>query len=218
MPSIAGHRVRPIYIALNVLNSCHSSSCVELGDTRVICGVRRPQQLVQEYRGDRGRVDCEVHRVSSEGTKDDESLELDLSLALQGVAEQLVILESIPQLLVEVTLEIIHDGGALWDALSTALATALVVGGIEMRDMFSACSAALLHDGTVVVDPSLAEEESAKSMVVVCCSLSTNQIVYSKHVGAAEVSTLSQLIDVAVSGCTARKDHILSQLKGNESM
>lgn len=208
------NEVRPFHIAVNVLSSCHSSAAVEIGNTRVLCAVKRPQQLVQEYRGDRGRIACEVHRVTSSSEKDDDTRELDLSLALDGVTEQLVRLEMIPQLLVEVALEIVQDDGALWDALSTALATALSVGGFEMWDMFSACSAALLQDGTMVIDVRKEEEKYAKAMVVVCSSLTTKQIVYLHHQGATDVSIMSQLVHAALSGSEARKGHFLAQVRG----
>eukprot|EP00796_Vickermania_ingenoplastis_P011040 gene11040-7673_t len=197
-------------------NHCHSSSCVEVGDTRVICAVRPPQQLVQEYRGDRGRVVCEVHRVTSAGQRDDETLELDLALALEGVAEQLVMLEDLPQLLIEVTLEIIRDEGAIWDALSTALAVALAAGGFGMLDLFSSCSAALLDDGAVVVDVTRDEEERARASVTVCSSLNSNQIVFMRHCGSVETSTLSQLVHTALSGTQARKEGILKEIRAQK--
>lgn len=206
--------VRPLHIAVNVLSSCHSSAAVEIGNTRVLCAVKRPQQLVQEYRGDRGRIACEVHRVTSSGEKDDDTRELDLSLALEGVTEQLVRLETIPQLLVEVTLEIVQEDGALWDALSTALATALAVGGFEMWDMFSACTAALLDDGSMIVDVRKAEEAHVTAMVTVCSALTTKQIAYVHHLGTTDLSIMSDLVHSALSGSEARKEHFLAQVRG----
>lgn len=206
--------VRPFHIAINVLSGCHSSAAVEIGGTRVLCAIKRHQQLVQEYRGDRGRIACEVHRVASTSDKEDDVREMDLSLALEGVTEQLVRLESIPQLLVEVTLEIVQDDGALWDALSTALSTALSVGGFEMLDMFSACSAALLEDGSMVVDVRKAEESRAKAMVTVCSALNTKQIAYMHHQGTTDLTIMSQLLQATISGSEARKDHFLTQVRG----
>lgn len=194
------HDVRPAHIALNVVSNCHSSACVEVGNTRVICAVRHPQQLVHEYRGDRGRVSCEVHRVATVGKESDTTVDLDLSLALEGVAEQLVMLENAPQLLMDVTLEVIRDEGALWDALSTALSCALAVGGIDMIDMFSASTAALLDDGSVVVDVLPHEVPRAKVIVVVCTSLHTNQIAYMKHQGGQ-----AKLSNVPAVGRTAAR-------------
>lgn len=209
--------VRPAYIALNVISNCLSSSAVEIGNTRVICAVRPPQQLVQEYRGDRGRVACEVRRVSSGGKKEDQIIEKDLSLAIEGVLEELVMLESMPQLLIEVTLQIICEDGALWDTLTTALSTALAAGGIALKSLFSSCTAALLEDGSVVVDVRKEEERKARVIVVVCASLFSKQIAYMKHQGATEISTLQQLVHTALDGAQARSEHIVSQLKEQEA-
>lgn len=214
----SSREIRPVYIALNPLSKCLSSAAVEIGNTRVICAVRHPQQLIHEYRGDRGRVSCEVHRIDTTGKKDDEALELDLSLALEGVLEQLVLLEDMPQLLVEASLEIIRDDGAVWDALSTGLATALAAGGIPMNDMFSACTAALLDDGSLVADVTKAEEETALALVTVCTSLHSHQIAYLRQHGSIELSTLQQLTSTAISGCEARAKHIMSQLKEQENL
>lgn len=214
----ASREIRPVYIALNPLSKCLSSAAIEVGNTRVICAVRHPQQLVHEYRGDRGRVSCEVHRIDNAGRKDDEAFELDLSLALECVAEQLVMLEEMPQLLVEVSLEIIRDDGALWDALSTGLATALAAGGIPMNDIFSACTAGLLKDGSLVADVTKEQEDVALALVTVCASLHSHQIAYLRHQGSIEVSTLQQLTTTAMVGCEARAPHIMSQLKDQESL
>ena len=145
--------VRAPHIAVNILRNCHSSCCVELGQTRVICAISPPQQLIHEYRGKRGRIAVHLHHAlnniindnmmgansnnnnndssnvntykngngnlstflpsSSSSTPSSSSLLLfaaqddnvsntdrALALALEGVAEQVVNLCSIPQLLV----------------------------------------------------------------------------------------------------------------------
>lgn len=206
--------VRPIHLAVNMLANCHSSCCVEVGGTRVICALKAPQQLTQEYRGDRGRITCDVHRPTLRG---DDTLEQDLSLALEGVVEQLVVLESLPQLLLETVLEVVADegGGTLFDALSTALAATLAAGGVEMLDVFSSCTAALLDDGTLSADVTAGEERRAKVMVTVCAGLHTQTLGYVHHQGSAEAETLEQLVELALAGCEARAPHILSQLKAS---
>ncbi|KAK7200572.1 exosome-associated protein 4 [Novymonas esmeraldas] len=205
--------VRAIHVATNVLANCHSSACVEIGQTRVLCGVRPPQQLVQEYRGTRGRVSCQVHRTSASSSGLDNSGDRDMALALEGVAEQAVVLEHIPQLLVEVLIEIVHDDGASWDAASTALCAALTAGGVELYDTFSACTAALRHDGTIVVDLTREETAAATASVVVCSGLSLGGMYYCCHHGACEVTTLTQLAHAAMRGIQVRRVPLLEQLR-----
>ncbi|KAG5464339.1 hypothetical protein LSCM1_00521 [Leishmania martiniquensis] len=205
--------VRAIHVATNVLANCHSSACVEIGQTRVLCGVRPPQQLVQEYRGTRGRVSCQVHRSLAYSSNHDHSCDRDMALALEGVAEQAVVLGRIPQLLVEVLIEVVHDDGAVWDAAATALCAALTAGGAEVYDTFSACSAALRHDGAIIVDPTREEAATAMASVVVCSGLSLGGMYYCCHKGACETATMSQLLQAAMKGLQVRKASLLEQIR-----
>lgn len=206
--------VRAIHVATNMLANCHSSACVEVGQTRVLCGVRPPQQLVQEYRGTRGRVSCQLRRTSALAAAADNSADRDMALALEGVAEQVVVLERIPQLLVEVLIEIVHDDGAVWDAAATALSAALTAGGVELYDTFTACSAAVRPDGAIVADLTLEEEAAATARVVVCGGLSLGGVYYMCHQGACEAATMSQLVQTATKGMQLRKPLLLEQLRG----
>lgn len=208
--------VRAIHVAVNVLANCHSSACVEIGQTRVLCGVRPPQQLVQEYRGTRGRVSCHVHRTAASaaaGAGQDNSADRDMALALEGVAEQAVVLERIPQLLVEVLIEVVHDDGAVWDAAATALSAALTAGGVEMYDTVTACSAAVRPDGAIVVDLTQEEEAAATARVVVCGGLSLGGVYYMCHQGACEAATMGQLVQAATKGMQLRKSLLLEQMR-----
>lgn len=215
--------VRALHLVLNVVGNCHSSACVEVGRTRVIAVVRPPKQLVQEYRGNRGRVSCMVHRAPtgaeaatagvSGRTDANASAERDLALALEGVAEQIVVLESIPQLLLEVVLEIVSDDGGLWDAASTAMSAALAAGGFDMYGLFTACSAGLLADGSVAVDLTSAEERNVDVSLTLCMNLGTGAVLYLAQRGSCELATLQQLLEAAQCGVLARRESILGQLK-----
>ncbi|KPI85596.1 putative exosome-associated protein 4 [Leptomonas seymouri] len=206
--------VRAIHVVTNVFANCHSSACVEIGQTRVLCGVRPPQQLVQEYRGTRGRVSCRVNRTSaSSSAAVDNSADRDMALALEGVAEQAVVLERIPQLLVEVLIEVVHDDGAVWDAATTALSAALAAGGVELYDTFTACSAAVRPDGAIVVDLTQEEEAAATARVVVCGGVSLGGVYYVCQQGVCEVATMGQLVQAATKGMQVRRALLLEQIR-----
>lgn len=210
---VAPNKVRAIHVVTNVLANCHSSSCVEIGKTRVLCGVRPPQQLVQEYRGTRGRVSCQVHHTHTASSEVDGAVERDMALALEGVMEQIVLLETIPQLLIEVLIEVINDDGAVWDAAATAMSAALAAGGIEMHDTFSCCTAGLTREGAVAVDLTKEEEREAVARVVVCSSLTLGGVLYCSHQGSCDAATVAQLATAAIEGSLVRKDFLLEQLR-----
>ncbi|ORC91312.1 exosome-associated protein 4 [Trypanosoma theileri] len=209
--------VRCPHIALDVLGQCHSSACVEIGNTRVICAVHHPQQLVDEYRGNRGRVACTVRRSTSAAQRGLNARavvtpEKDMALALEGVAEQVMMLEKIPQLLVEVVVEILAEDGAVWDAVTTSMSAALARGGFEMYDIFSACSAALLQDGALVTDPDAGEEGNARATALVCMMLNSGEVCYLLHRGLCEPGTVTELVTSALKGGLSRRSEISTQL------
>ncbi|KEG09047.1 putative exosome-associated protein 4, putative,3 exoribonuclease [Trypanosoma grayi] len=213
--------VRHPHIALNILGQCHSSACVELGNTRVICAVHHPQQLVDEYRGNRGRVACTVRRSTAASHhaptfRTIVTPEKDMALALEGVAEQVVVLEKIPQLLVEVVVEILAEDGGLWNAVAISMSAALASGGFDMYDVFSACSSALLRDGAMVADPDGAEGSNAQATAVVCVMLNSGDICYSSHQGACEPGTVSDLLSSAMKGALSHRAAISAQLGNQE--
>ncbi|CBH18117.1 exosome-associated protein 4, putative [Trypanosoma brucei gambiense DAL972] len=209
--------VRYPHIVLNVLGQSYSSACIEVGSTRVVCAVHHPQQLIDEYRGSRGRVACTVRRSSRAqkhglAFRADVTPEKDLALALEGVVEQAVVLEKIPQLLVEVVVEILAEDGGLWDAIATGVCAALASGGFEMYDTFSACGAALLPDGSIVTDPSATEWNTAKATAVTCAMLNSGNMCFTAQRGSCEPTTALDLVTAALKGTLARKNVISSQL------
>lgn len=237
--------VRAPHVAVNILRNCHSSCCVELGQTRVICAISPPQQLIHEYRGKRGRIAVHLHHAMNSinndnsskhnsnndivstftpstssflflASRDDNLNNTDraLALALQGVAEQVVNLNSIPQLLVQVFIEVIHDDGAVLDAATLAMSSALAQGQFEMKDMFAACSAGVMKcGGQIVTDLRHYEEMQASVQVNVVTTLTTNRIVYFTQCGSCEPTTLLQLMETAMNGVQQRKQFWLSQLR-----
>lgn len=247
-PPSRAREVRALHLALNPLAHGHSSACVEIGSTRVLCLVRPPQQLVHEYRGDRGRVSCRLersvrssidavaghaapstahrprsrrglsrhsrHRTGQAMVSMSDAELKAMGLALEGVAEQLVMLDAVPQLLIEVVLVILRDdGGAVWDAASTAMAAALARGGFAMWDLCSACSAGVLCDGSLVCDLDASEQAEARVTVTVCVSLTRGGVVYMNCRGMCEPSTLTQLTQAAMRGVTCRRESLLTQMR-----
>ncbi|EPY35080.1 exosome-associated protein 4 [Strigomonas culicis] len=132
---------------------------------------------------------------------------------MEGVAEQVVQLERLAQLLVEVVFEIVSEDGALWDAAATALSAALAVGGFDMYETFSACSAGVSDQGTLLTDLTAEQEASAANVVTVVCSLATGNLLYVHQSGLCDVSTLESLVQQATQGVALRKECVLQQLR-----
>ncbi|CAD2213064.1 exosome complex component MTR3, animal type [Angomonas deanei] len=213
-------QLRKPHIAFNVVGNCLANTCVELGKTRVICVVRPPQQLVQEYRGDTGRISIQVHRAAASaaaatmiGSGDMVARnDRDFALALEGVAEKMVRVEKISQLLIEVLFEVVNDDGGLWDAATIALSTAFAAGGIEMYDLFAACSVGIDESGSFLVDLTTADEKRCSNVVTVCSTLTTGVLLYLEQQGTCELSTLQNMLQRATETVGARKAVIQEQL------
>lgn len=214
----SAREIRPTHIVAGCLSNCTSSSCVEIGTSRVLCCLRGPQQLTSEHRGTRGRIVCNVLKEPyatarrQPQTFRNQIADKEIDTILEGVAEQLVILESIPQLQYEMTFDVVSsEGDDDLPALTAAMSVALMEAGVEMRDLATACGAALRDDGTILLDPTVPEGKGSLSYVLVIASSSTGTILYCNQRGGAEAMVAMDLFDVAVAGCLARRGGLLLQ-------
>ena len=206
--------IRALHLCRDFHADCASSSCVEIGDNRVLCVVRGPFQLISEQRGSRGRVFCAVDVTDSESNSSVAAISGDfLSLALESVAEHVALLEAFPQLAFSCRLHVLSSDGADLSALCTALCAALISAGVELKNLFSAGTAALSCDGTVILDPTAAELASSMAFCSVVATAS-GDICHVTHKGHTSPSVLSLLMGSATEVCMARKDEIKAQLRG----
>ena len=189
-------------IQLGVVSDCAGSASVEQGKSHVVCCVRGPVQLTSEYRGAKGKVSVTVSisPFALKTRRDSKSmssvsLEKALGYVMEGICEQVVVLESFPQLCFELSAVVILSeaqgrGGDKGEAdvlaadigaLSTAVCAALTAAGVELKDVFTGVSMATLQQANAnncqqVVDPTGDELSSATSVSSFVVGTSTSAV------------------------------------------
>lgn len=213
--------VRPLYVTSgsHVSSSGSISACVECGESRVMCSLRGPQQLVSEPRGQRGKVVCSVTYAPYAGatrkapTARQANATKDVDLMLEGIAEQMVCLEDIPQIQFELVFHVLSsdDNGDV-AALTAAMVMSLAKACIPLKDVVAASTTALMPSGVVTSDPTAQELLESTASCTVVAGTSTGDICYARHSGNVDVSAALQLLDVAVAGAMLRRDEMRAAL------
>ena len=224
-------QLRPFSITSKVIPYCFSSVAVEVCGTRVVCCIRGPQQLTSEFRPHKGKVSCTVHFApfvaggavenknnSSASKKYAAGVEKELALILEGITEQWVLLETLPQLQLEALFEVLSVDGCVLSALVSALNAALILGGLDVVDIVASSTvASMMSKGegdamVLVCDPTLGELVAATSHCTVVACTSTGQILYVNCDGPTTVEVCSGLVNAAVECCRYQREVVVSQL------
>jgi ribonuclease PH len=201
--------MRPIQVVTNVLSSrCIGSAAAEVGATRVICAVRGPQPLVTEYRGNHGKVACLVHRSPFARKLRRGDSEIDLSRTLQSIAEKVVLLERFPQLMYDVTFEIISSDGADKAVAIVAMSAALAAAGIEQRDLVAGCSAIITGDNRVLLDAEPdAQIDPLQTSVFVAAAVHRGDVCYFEVEGAPRgIEYIKKATQMCTEACALQRD------------
>uniref|UniRef100_A0A2P2I820 Exosome complex component MTR3-like n=1 Tax=Hirondellea gigas TaxID=1518452 RepID=A0A2P2I820_9CRUS len=155
--------VRKIYMGLSNISQAKGSSYVEVGDTKVICGVYGPREMAPSNTFKlTGQVCCEVklapfaYHVRRSPVPDRQVKEL--STQLKETFQAAIVLEQYPKAQIDVHVTVIEDGGGLLSACINAATLALCDANIHMYDVVVAATL-VWHAGRIYLDPSLQEEE-----------------------------------------------------------
>lgn len=215
-----------------IANSC-GSACAQIGGNKVVCSIRGPLQLTTEYRGNKGKIVCNVSyapfalnnglRLDPQNSSRGISSDRDLSFALEGICEQVVVLETFPQLYYELNFVVLSsEGGDDLPVLCSAACSALLQAGVEMSDVFAGSSSALCSDPelhssgpsssspTIIVDPSYAERLSCPAVCSVVATTSTGKTLFYSHEGSTRPETISSMFQHAVAGCIAQRETLVN--------
>lgn len=204
--------LRPLFLVANCLTNCVSSACAEVGGSRVVACLRGPQQLTTEARGHRGKVICSVNKSTyAEARRENahfhRTLQLkELDVVLEGIAEQIVCLETLPQLQLELTFDITtHDAAGELTALVATMVVCLANAGVAMKELACAGSAALMSDGTLCLDPSVDEHAGAVAVCNVVVLGRTGEVCFANTSGNVDAAVALDLLDTAASAAEARR-------------
>lgn len=206
--------VRPIFLRGSVLSSATGSAYFEAGSTKVFCSVYGPRATPTsislkasvvcdirwaEFARSRsgGSGEGEWRELSGELYATDEERELGASLSRALAAS--VILERYPKSKIEVSVFVLEDGGSAFAAAVTAASLALCDAGIELYDLMSGCSAALVADH-LVLDPCVREEDESSSTIVVAYMPSLGRVANIVQTGEMGIDQLAEAVKLCCGG------------------
>ncbi len=179
--------------------------------------------LTVEQRGSKGKISVRVRRApfvvcdeqsgALQAGADSGAHDLALAAALEGILEQTVLLEAIPQLLFELSIEIVGSSVADLPCAAIAANTALIHAGLQCMDVVAGTTVALCGDGSVLFDPRQEELAAAKALCTVCACSGTGAVVYVLQRGAVDAVAALELVEAAAAACVALRETICAQLQ-----
>lgn len=154
--------LRPLFMKVGIVTKAQGSAYIEMGETKLICAVYGPREVLKrEEFSLEGKVSCEFkympfsRKAYSEPKQnfEEKMLSKTISDALKGV----VMLEKFPKAQIDISVQVVQDGGSTLSLAITAASAALTNAGIEMKDMVIGCTLRCFTDQTMVVDPTIDE-------------------------------------------------------------
>ena len=203
--------VRPLFLRAGVTSQAHGSAYVEQGDTKVICAVYGPREVLRkEDFSMKGQLTCEFkfatfscrHRRQHQ----QDSQEKDYSVQILEALEPAVCLHKFPKAQVNIYITVLQNDGSALAASITCAAVALADAEIEMYDLVAGCSSRVLG-GQVLMDPKDLEEYKWQSKnndggsVTVGLMPSLNQISALTSRGEIEFSLVNKAVKQCVDTC-----------------
>lgn len=154
--------LRPVRMAVGLLNKASGSALVEYGETKVLAAVHGPREIPHRHLllPDRAIIRCRYHMLSF-STHERKSpvptrREIELSKVIREALEPVVMSETFPRTAIDVFIEIINADGGTRTAAVTAASLALADAGIPMKDIVVGIAVGKV-DGVIVLD--IDEEE-----------------------------------------------------------
>lgn len=199
-------QLRPIKMAVDVLDRADGSAYVEQGNTKVIAAVYGPRELHPRHKAspETAVVRCRYH-MAPFSTKERKSptpsrREIELSKVIKDALSQTIFLERFPRTSIDVFIEVLEADGGTRCASINACSLALANAGIPIRDLVSAVAVGK-YNGHIILDLNDEEDEAAEADMPVAIMPSFNRVVLLQANGVFTEEEFKQAFNLAVKGC-----------------
>jgi exosome complex component MTR3 len=251
------HTLRPLRLESNVISSASGSALVELGNTKVLCTVTGPVTTAcpqipssLQLKMDEGILYVDVKYTPATGYREDKveavssidpnqqqqhnklhsfmlNRESDLSARVLSALQAAVPLRPYPKCAIAIQLTVLQDDGSILPACVTAASLALTQAGIEVYDLVTACSVAVIlqtggstSDATatavvLLADPTLEEMSVADCVVSLAILPNWKEATVWEQSGAADLSqtVTNEAVNLCRDGCRTMhkllREHLL---------
>ncbi|GLE04320.1 hypothetical protein PINS_up013235 [Pythium insidiosum] len=208
--------MRPTFMKLGVVSGAAGSAYVEFHRTRVVCSVYGPRNDTRSRRefSQEGQLVCDFKYApfadaSGRRERGQDDDELELSSILTQALSPAVMLSKLPKCVVSIFVVVLEsDGGELAAAINCA-SLALVDAAVEMYDVVTAASAAVV-DSRVVLDPCAAEETRGDGKVVLAYMPTLGRLTHTLQSGRLQHAQLQEAVDLCTDACTGLMKNMLT--------
>lgn len=220
------HELRQLCLETNVMSKAYGSSLVELGHTKVLCQVTISTTSIVESGSMNVKVkfaphigrDAVTQRTNAVSPLDSSEvsfgklrsetmqLELDLEKEITTALLPVVNLRKFPKCSVDIQITILQDDGSVLTTCICGSTLALVDANVEIKDMVTSCTVAVIHqkssgDVLFLADPT--QEESTKAQAIICLAMTPNhkEVTLWRQSGRLSSDMANQAIELCRSGC-----------------
>jgi len=194
-----GGHLRPMECELRPLNHADGSARFVFKGTAVLAGVFGPR----EGRAAIKASDESVITVNwNRGDGLSGSREKEYETIVRNILEAVVVRSQDPLCVIEVSLQAVTESGGSLSAAINAAVVAVIDAGVAVEGLCAAVTVALMHDGSILLDPTSGEEGSARGVMTVTLRGHDHALlssVVSGKVGEEELLTAIEAAGDAVS-------------------
>ncbi|XP_020261255.1 exosome complex exonuclease RRP46 homolog [Asparagus officinalis] len=145
------NQLRPLACSRNVLHRAHGSARWSQGDTIVLAAVYGPKAGTRKGEN--------PEKASIEVIWKPKTGQMECEMILKRTLQSICLLSIHPNTTTSVIVQVVGDDGALLPCAINASCAALVDAGIPLKHLAVAISCALAENGSVILDPTLVEEQ-----------------------------------------------------------
>ncbi|MDD3408754.1 exosome complex exonuclease Rrp41 [Methanobrevibacter acididurans] len=210
--------LRPIKIEAGVLKRADGSAYVEMGGNKILASVYGPRSTYMRrfLRPDTGvirvRYNMAPFSVDDRKRPGPDRRSIEISKIAEDALRPALLLESFPNSMVEVSIEVIEAEGGTRCAGITAAAVALADAGVPMKDIPVGCAAGKMDD-KVVLDLSEIEDKEGQADVPIVILPRTEEITLLQADGNLTEDEFEEALDLAIGGCQQIAEYQRKALK-----
>ncbi len=182
------------------------SAYVEMGGNKILASVYGPRSTYMRrfLRPDTGvirvRYNMAPFSVDDRKRPGPDRRSIEISKIAEDALRPALLLESFPNSMVEVSIEVIEAEGGTRCAGITAAAVALADAGVPMKDIPVGCAAGKMDD-KVVLDLSEIEDKEGQADVPIVILPRTEEITLLQADGNLTEDEFEEALDLAIGGC-----------------
>jgi len=207
--------LRTISFRFNPITNADGSVYYEQGLNKILVIVHGPQEQGNANSSgnenssvltESGKLVVNVENASFSGTerkkrRAGDRRTAEMETLLRDTLQEVVMLELYPKSEINLVAHVLESDGSVPCAILNAACLALMVGGISMRDMLTACSVGVLRDGARLCQDCTQIEQGSGAYLPIAMKARSEEVVMLQLGSRLTVENLEAALLVAADGC-----------------